>query len=153
MELHPFLPQTELVKYCQTKGIMVEAFSPLGSASSPVLADQTVLDISKKYHCSPSQVVLSWNHARGVVVLPKSVTPSRIDENSILVDLGQHLNSSLHLSSQQVAIADPVDVSRISNLSQESGKTKRFVSHFAGRGVAGPTKCAISCHSHRSNRL
>lgn len=87
VELHPFLPQHELVRFCQSKGILMQAYSPLGSSGGPVLQDPLVQSIAKAHNADPAQVVISWAAQRGVVVLPKSVTPSRIETNSKLITL------------------------------------------------------------------
>lgn len=87
VELHPSLPQHELVKYCQSKGIQMQAYSPLGSSGGPVLQDELVQSIAKAHNANPAQVVISWAAQRGVVVLPKSVTPSRIETNGKLITL------------------------------------------------------------------
>ncbi|CBQ67811.1 probable GCY1-galactose-induced protein of aldo/keto reductase family [Sporisorium reilianum SRZ2] len=87
VELHPFLPQHELVKYCLEKGIQPQAYSPLGSSGGPVLQDELVQSIAKSHSVDPAQVVISWAAQRGVVALPKSVTPSRIETNGKLIVL------------------------------------------------------------------
>lgn len=87
VELHPFLPQHDLVKFCQSKGILMQAYSPLGSSGGPVLQDSLVQSIAKAHSADPAQVVISWAAQRGVVALPKSVTPSRIETNGKLIEL------------------------------------------------------------------
>ncbi|KAK9459454.1 NADP-dependent oxidoreductase domain-containing protein [Lipomyces oligophaga] len=81
VELHPHLPQTELLEYCASKGIHVTAYSPLGSASGPLLKDVTVTRLAAKYTKTPAQVLISWAIQRGTSVIPKSVTPKRIISN------------------------------------------------------------------------
>jgi len=76
-----------VVKYCQDKGITVQAFSPLGSSGSPILQDPQIIAIAEKHNASVGQVLISYQVARGVVVLPKSVTPKRIEENIQVIDL------------------------------------------------------------------
>ncbi|CCF54161.1 hypothetical protein NDA11_001703 [Ustilago hordei] len=87
VELHPFLPQHDLVKFCQSKGILMQAYSPLGSSGGPVLQDELVQSIAKAHGADPAQVVISWAAQRGVVALPKSVTASRIETNGKLITL------------------------------------------------------------------
>jgi len=90
VELHPYLPQHKLVKYCQDHDIQVTAYCPLGRKTDPnVLNDPVINEIAKKNNMSPAQVVLSWNTQRNVIVIPKSVTPSRMEENLHLKDLSQ----------------------------------------------------------------
>lgn len=64
IENHPFLPQTEIVQLCQAEGIHVTAYSPLGSAGSPLLADSRVTDIAKKRGVSPAAILLSYHGKR-----------------------------------------------------------------------------------------
>ncbi|KAH8928627.1 GCY protein [Atractiella rhizophila] len=89
VEAHPYLPQNDLIAYCKSKGIVVSAYSPLGSTNSQIRDNEAVVSIAKKYNVSPAQVLLSWNLKRGIVVLPKSVTPERIVENAKVVDLSE----------------------------------------------------------------
>ncbi|KAI7906196.1 NADP-dependent oxidoreductase domain-containing protein [Cokeromyces recurvatus] len=82
VEVHPYLPQPELIKYCQSNTIHVTAYSPLGSTDSPIMQEPIVLDIAKKHNNSTAaQVLLSWGLQRGLSIIPKSVTPSRIISN------------------------------------------------------------------------
>lgn len=87
VELHPFLPQEELVQYCKEKGILIIAYSPLGSTNSPFLSNETVAKIAEKYNSNPAAILISWGVKRGYSVIPKSVTPSRIVSNFQVVDL------------------------------------------------------------------
>ena len=84
IELHPRLPQTQLVKYCQSNDVCVTAYSPLGRGSKTkagLLTNPTVTQIAAVHGVSPASVLLRWNVQRGVVVIPKSVTPARIRQN------------------------------------------------------------------------
>ncbi|KAK6908077.1 aldo-keto reductase [Kwoniella mangroviensis CBS 10435] len=81
IELHPYNPEHELVKYCQDKGILVQAYSPLGSTSSPLHKDEVLTKIAEKHGESTAAILLSYLISKNVVVLPKSVTPSRIESN------------------------------------------------------------------------
>lgn len=77
VELHPYCPQHDLKKYCENKGILLQAYSPLGSTGSPLSKDEEVVKIAKKHNVEPATVLISYQVNRGVIVLPKSVTPSR----------------------------------------------------------------------------
>ncbi|KAG2174215.1 hypothetical protein INT43_004236 [Umbelopsis isabellina] len=81
VELHPYLPQNELIDFCKQNKIHVTAYSPLGSTSGPVQKEPIIVDLAKKYNVEPAQVLISWAYKRGTSVLPKSVTPSRIVNN------------------------------------------------------------------------
>lgn len=87
VELHPYNPQSELLQFCKENGIVVTAYSPLGSDAAPVLQDPTVHEIAKKLSLTPAQVLLSWAATRGTTVIPKSVKPERIRENMNVVEL------------------------------------------------------------------
>ncbi|CZT16667.1 probable aldehyde reductase [Ramularia collo-cygni] len=87
VENHPSLPQHELVDYCKSKGILVEAYSPLGSTGSPLFKMEGVQEVAKKHGVGAGTVLISYQVSRGNVVLPKSVTPSRIEENLKVVKL------------------------------------------------------------------
>lgn len=83
VELHPYLPQNELVEFCKKQGIVVTAYSPLGSGRDPnLMQDPLIQDISKRLNKSPAQILIKWAIQRGTSVIPKSVTPSRIKENA-----------------------------------------------------------------------
>lgn len=79
VELHVFLQQPELVKYCENNGIIIEAYSPLAHGRG--MNDPILVEIAKKHGKSPAQVMLRWCVQSGFVVLPKSVTPERIESN------------------------------------------------------------------------
>ncbi|OEV03803.1 oxidoreductase [Streptomyces nanshensis] len=80
IELHPRLPQRELRETDAELGIVTEAWSPLGRGNG-VLEEASVTSIAQKHGRTPAQVVLRWHLQLGNVVIPKSVTPSRIREN------------------------------------------------------------------------
>jgi diketogulonate reductase-like aldo/keto reductase len=75
------LPQKELVAFCQSKGIAVTAYSPLARGSG-VLDHPAMAEVAARRGVSTAQAALRWNVERDVVVIPKSVTPSRIAANA-----------------------------------------------------------------------
>ncbi|KAK6205628.1 aldo/keto reductase [Scheffersomyces amazonensis] len=81
IEAHPFLIQPELTEYLKKKGILIEAYSPLGSTNAPLVKNEVVSKIAEKNGVTPTSVLISWAIQRGTVVLPKSVTDSRIIAN------------------------------------------------------------------------
>jgi len=90
IELHPYLPQHKLVKFCQENGIQVTAYCPLGQKTNPKISeDPVIIEIAKKNNMTPCQVILSWNAQRNVIVIPKSVTLSRIEQNFQIKKLPQ----------------------------------------------------------------
>lgn len=84
VELHVFLQQPELLGYCKEHGIAVEAYSPL--AHGRVMDDPVVTNIATKYHKTYAQIMLRWCIERGLIVLPKSVTPERVQQNIDIFD-------------------------------------------------------------------
>ncbi|KAG0647035.1 D-galacturonic acid reductase [Hyphodiscus hymeniophilus] len=89
IENHPYLPQDEIVSLCHAKNIRIMAYSPLGSAGSPLMKEPTVESVAAKYRVSPATVVFSYHNKRGITVIAKSVKESRIDQNSKIIDLDQ----------------------------------------------------------------
>jgi len=94
VEMHPYLPQTKLLSFCQQHKITVVAYSPLGSpgnveagklsstgAPMSLLKAKVVDRWARKLGKTPAQVLVRWLMQKGVVPIPKSVTPSRITEN------------------------------------------------------------------------
>jgi diketogulonate reductase-like aldo/keto reductase len=84
VELHPNLQQVALREFHAKRGIVTEAWSPL--AQGALLSDPTVKALAAKYGKAPAQIVLRWHLQLGNVVIPKSVTPSRIVENINVYD-------------------------------------------------------------------
>jgi 2,5-diketo-D-gluconate reductase A len=80
VELHPYLQQGELREFHTAHGIVTEDWSPLASGGG-VLTDPAVREIAAKHGVSTAQAILRWHTQLGNVVIPKSVTPSRIEEN------------------------------------------------------------------------
>ncbi|GGV37527.1 aldo/keto reductase [Streptomyces griseoflavus] len=80
IELHPHLQQRAAREYHAAQGVATEAWSPLGSGKG-ILEIPAIVAIAQKHGRTPAQVVLRWHLQLGNVVIPKSVTPSRIAEN------------------------------------------------------------------------
>lgn len=79
IELHPYLTQPELREFHAAHEIATEAWSPL--AQGAVLDDPVIVEVAKSHDATAAQVVLAWHLALGNVVIPKSVTTERIQEN------------------------------------------------------------------------
>ncbi|XP_076814558.1 aldo-keto reductase 1B-like [Clavelina lepadiformis] len=94
IEINPYLKQKEIVDFCQEKGITVTAYSPLGSPDRPwakdgepiLLEDPKLVAIAGRLNKTVAQVVMKYLLQRGIIVIPKSVTPSRIKSNLRLFD-------------------------------------------------------------------
>ncbi|EGA89765.1 plant-metabolite dehydrogenase [Planococcus donghaensis MPA1U2] len=84
IELHPQLTQVTLRNYCETKDIAVTSWSPL--ARGRLLEDPVLLEIAKQHNKSIAQVIIRWHLQSDLIVIPKSVKPSRIQENAYVFD-------------------------------------------------------------------
>ena len=99
VEAHPYLSQEPLRIFCREHHIAVTAWSPLGRGG--VLQDETIIKIAEKYGKSAAQVVLRWHLQHDIMVIPKSVTPSRIEENANIFDFV--------LSSEDMTVIDSLN--------------------------------------------
>lgn len=86
IELHPMLQQRELHAWNAMHQIQTESWSPLAQGGKGVFDQDVIKQLAKKYGKTPAQVVIRWHLDSGLVVIPKSVTPSRIEENFHVFD-------------------------------------------------------------------
>jgi D-xylose reductase len=96
VELHPYLVQEKLVRFCRESEIAVTGFSPLGAqsyfqlnmaqADEAVIEQEVVKAIASAHHKTPAQVVLRWGVQRGTAIVPKTTSESRLKENIALFD-------------------------------------------------------------------
>ncbi|WP_400159800.1 aldo/keto reductase [Arthrobacter sp. BPSS-3] len=86
IELHPFFNQADLREFGAANGILTQAWSPLGQGGE-LLESAVIKEIAAKHDATPAQVVIAWHLAIGNVVIPKSVTESRIRENYAALDV------------------------------------------------------------------
>ncbi len=95
VESHPHLQQRELLEFCGEQEIVLTAYSPLGSSGRqnrsddepPLLEHPTIADIADDVGATCAQVLIAWAIARDTVVIPKSVTPSYIEQNLAALDV------------------------------------------------------------------
>ncbi|XP_006752820.1 PREDICTED: 3-oxo-5-beta-steroid 4-dehydrogenase-like, partial [Myotis davidii] len=95
VECHPYFTQTKLLEFCQQHDILIVAFTPLGISKNrdwmstyfePLLEDELLNSLGKKYKKTAAQVALRFNIQRGIVVIPKSFEPKMIKENFQIFD-------------------------------------------------------------------
>lgn len=96
VECHVYWPQKELFDACKKQGVTITAYAPIGSPGRPerlkgkdepvALEDPVITKIAKKYKKSPAHVLLRNLLQRGIIVIPKSVTPDRIRSNIQVFD-------------------------------------------------------------------
>src|SRR5690606_9315672 len=85
IELHPTFQPNDLINHTVDLDILVEAWSPLGSAQD--LTHPRITAIAEELGATPAQVIIAWHLHRGFIVIPKSVTPERIVSNFAAVEL------------------------------------------------------------------
>ncbi|XP_055790540.1 aldo-keto reductase family 1 member D1-like isoform X1 [Salvelinus fontinalis] len=95
VECHPYFTQPKLLEYCRQNNIVIVGYSPLGTSRDaswvnlkcpPLLEDEVLVSIAKKYRKNSAQVALRFNVQRGVVVIPKSFSAHRIKDNFQIFD-------------------------------------------------------------------
>jgi 2,5-diketo-D-gluconate reductase A len=99
IEIHPTFANQAAVDGSLKHGIKIEAWSPLGLGAD--LNNDTVGSLAERLGKSPAQVILRWHLQKGYIVFPKSVTPSRIEENFDVFDF--------ELTSDDIAAIDALD--------------------------------------------
>lgn len=112
IELHPVFQQKELQVYNKENNIVTEPWSPLGNGNTNLLNNTDLKAIAEKYGKTVAQVILRWHLQEGFVVIPKSVTPSRIEENFNVFDFeltGDEMNIVRSLDTGKRLFFDPKD--------------------------------------------
>lgn len=108
VESHPYLPEWELLEFCQQQGIILLAFAPLGHGMEPrVLENNVITTIAQQVEKTPAQVALAWAAQRGTAFLTTSTRRSHIEENwdistlpeSALSRMKQEITTRIRLNS------------------------------------------------------
>ncbi|KAF9355973.1 hypothetical protein BGX26_005866 [Mortierella sp. AD094] len=84
IEVHPWLARREIISFCESQNIAIEAYSPLSRGHK--LQDPVVNKIAAKYSKSAAQILIRWSLQKGYIVLPKSAHKERIEQNSEVFD-------------------------------------------------------------------
>ncbi|EMD33053.1 hypothetical protein CERSUDRAFT_118128 [Gelatoporia subvermispora B] len=107
VELHPCLPSFELKAFCEERGIILTAYSPLGQGQTVLLTDPDSKRIAEQHGVTSAQVMISWGIQRGTIIIPKSEKPERMMQNISLVKLSDedmktldelHMKPGMHRS-------------------------------------------------------
>ena len=87
-EIHPYYQDNEVIQYIQSKGIVVQAWYPLGGRGhqKELLNDKVLKEIAQNHNKSVAQIILKWDIQKGVVVIPGSSNPAHIKENIDIFD-------------------------------------------------------------------
>lgn len=112
IELHPVFQQKELQVYDRENNIITQPWSPLGNGNANLLSNAELKAIAEKYNKTVAQVILRWHLQEGFVVIPKSVTPSRIEENFNVFDFeltADEMNVVRSLDTGKRLFFDPKD--------------------------------------------
>ena len=111
IELHPYFQQRDVQEFAAERGILTQAWSPIGgitfyrdSSHTSTLDDPVIGDIAGAHGKTPAQVMLRWGLQHGRSVIPKSTKPSRIAENIDVFDFD--------LSADEMAAIDGLDTGR-----------------------------------------
>lgn len=111
VEVHVFLQQPELLEYCSSRGIVVEAYSPLAHGYGHT--DPLLKKLAAKHNKTPQQIMLRWCVQQGLVVIPKSVHPDYIKQNAAIFDFELENAEIVQLGSLNEGIRTCVDPTHI----------------------------------------
>src|SRR5699024_10927978 len=115
VECHPYLSQKELIAFCKKHDIFIESWSPLYRGGE-ILEETVIQELADKYGKTPAQVVLRWHLQQDSIIIPKSVTPSRIKENIDVFDFQLtdiEMDHIFHLDSGKRIGANPDEMNKI----------------------------------------
>jgi methylglyoxal/glyoxal reductase len=111
VEFHPFLYQKELLEYCRSKQILLEAYSPLTKGQR--LNDPSLVKVANKYNKTVAQILIRWGLQHDLIVLAKSNKVERIEENASVFDFkinGEDMTFLDSLNENYRSSWDPSDV-------------------------------------------
>ncbi|SPT67791.1 2,5-diketo-D-gluconic acid reductase A [Anaerobiospirillum thomasii] len=123
VECHPANAENELLSYCKKNQICLEAYSPLGGEGRTLVNDPRIMGLADYYKVTPAQIILRWNIQRGVPVIPKSIKPQRILENSKLFDFEIKVDDMATIDEMNMNARRAFDSDRINQRPLESFPT------------------------------
>ncbi len=100
VEFHPHLVRLDLLKFCESNGIQMEAWSPLKQGA--ITNDGGITSIGRRYHKTASQVTLRWDLQHGLITIPRSTRRSHMEENADIFDFV--------LTPEEMSIIDSMDI-------------------------------------------
>lgn len=120
-EISPLNTQKKLIKYCQQRGICVEAMSTFShfrntETRKDIIGNESIAPIAAKYNKSIPQVILRWLVQQGIVIIPKSSNKDRLKENISVFDFS--------LNEEEMAIIDNLDQGKFLNYKPDVTLTK-----------------------------
>lgn len=109
VEFSPYLYLSDLLDYCRSNKIQIQAYSPLVRGKK--MKDPLLLQLARKYNKTPAQIILRWDLQLGVSPVPKSVSQPRLQENFELFDFNlseEDMNAMAHLNENLRVVDDPM---------------------------------------------
>ena len=120
LEFHPYMQDAKTLAFCESQGIVFEAWSPLGRGAC--MDDPVVTSIAEAHRATPAQVILAWERGKGIVALPRSRNEERIRSNA--------LELAEPLTSDEVAALDALDRQQPVN---PNSTPENFAAHLNGK--------------------
>lgn len=102
VEIHPLFTQKPLIEYCKSKGIQVEAYSPLARNDDRLRRNRVIGELSKKYNKTRTQIIIRWHIDNGIIPIPRSMNVERMVENINVLDFS--------LSEQELYDIDRINI-------------------------------------------
>lgn len=115
VEIHPYNQQNNLLAYCKSRKVEVQAYSPLGMPSyketgePDVLSDPVLKEIAAAHGVTVAQLCLQWGLQRGYNVIVKSSSTSHLEENLLVNHKNEFANNPIHLTSEEMGRISALD--------------------------------------------